>query len=106
MGRNCTYIKVNVRGVFSIMAKLIILHLLILSTPFIIMGFFYIMSGRSKELRNIPNIYGYKLLILGLSISIIIFYLNPILSGVSRDNNYTPPYIEDGKIISGNVDEN
>ena len=45
-------------------------------------------------------------LLLGLSISIIIFYLNPLLSGVSRDNNYTPPYIEEGKIISGNVSEN
>ena len=70
------------------------------------MSLFYIISGRSKALRDIPEVYGYKLLILGLSISIIIFYLNPILSGISRDNNYTPPYIEDGKIVSGNVNEN
>ena len=88
------------------MARLLILHLLIISIPFILMGFFYIFSGRTSELKNIPRIYGYKLLILGLSISIIIFYLNPLLSGVSRDNNYTPPYIEEGKIISGNVSEN
>ena len=70
------------------------------------MGIFYIFSGRTNELKNIPRIYGYKLLILGLFISIIIFYLNPIMSGVSKDNNYTPPYIEEGKIISGNVTEN
>ena len=88
------------------MAKLIILHLLILSTPFILIGLFYIFSGRTGELKNIPKVYGYKLLILGLSISIIIFYLNPIFSGVSRDNNYAPPYIEEGKIISGKVSEN
>ncbi|MAT22455.1 MAG: hypothetical protein CML86_03005 [Rhodobiaceae bacterium] len=88
------------------MAKLIILHLLILSIPFVFTGLFYILSGRVNDLKKIPKVYGYKLLILGLSISILIFYLNPILSGVSRDNNYTPPYLEDGKIISGNVNEN
>ena len=88
------------------MAKLIILHLLILSIPFVFMGLFYILSDRVNDLKKIPKVYGYKLLILGLSISILIFYLNPILSGESRDNNYTPPYLEDGKIISGNVNEN
>ena len=87
------------------MIKLLIFHFLILICPFIIIGFYYCIIGRYSRLKEIPNLYGYKLTIIGLFISITIFYLNPILSDSSVDNNYTPPYMEDGNIISGSVKE-
>lgn len=87
------------------MIKLLIFHLLILICPFIMLGFYYCLVGKYSKLNEIPNRYGYELAIFGLFISITIFYLNPILSDSSIDNNYTPPYMENGRIISGSVKE-
>ena len=44
-------------------------------------------------------------LIIGLSISIILFYINPIFSGKNIDESYSPPYIKNGEIISGTIQE-
>ncbi|MDG2187740.1 MAG: hypothetical protein P8K09_05715 [Hyphomicrobiales bacterium] len=87
------------------MIKLLVFHILILICPFFIISIFYCLIGKYSKLREIPDRYGYKLLVLGLFISITIFYLNPILSGSSVDNNYIPPYMEGGKIISGTIKE-
>ena len=83
------------------MLKLIIFHILILIVPFLSVGIFLLIIGKYSELFIYFKKYGYWLIIIGLTISITIFYLNPIFSKSSRDSSYIPPYLEDGSIISG-----
>jgi hypothetical protein len=87
------------------MIKLIIFHLFIVLTPFII---FYLINLFLPKRKNIKEIFIQKfstLLIIGLSISIILFYINPIFSGKNIDESYSPPYIKNGEIISGTIQE-
>tara|TARA_Y100000590_G_scaffold456226_1_gene606405 strand:- start:2478 stop:2741 length:264 start_codon:yes stop_codon:yes gene_type:complete len=87
------------------MFKLIIFHILILIVPFLSLGIILALLGKYSELRIFYKKYGYWLLIIGLTISITLFYLNPIFSKSSRDSSYVPPYLEDGSIISGSTQE-
>ncbi|NDD49145.1 MAG: hypothetical protein EBZ28_04710 [Alphaproteobacteria bacterium] len=87
------------------MIKLIIFHLFLILTPFII---FYLLNSLLPNRKNTKEIFTQKfstLLIIGLSISIILFYINPIFSAKNIDKSYSPPYIKNGEIISGTIQE-
>ncbi len=74
-------------------------------TPFIV---FYLINFFLPKRKNTKDIFIQKfstLLIIGLSISIILFYINPIFSSKNIDKSYSPPYIKNGEIISGTIQD-
>jgi nitric oxide reductase large subunit len=87
------------------MFKIIILHLLLAVLPLFSYIIYLYLRYQNININRFNKKTTYILIVSGLLSAITLFYTTALMYGSDASSTYTPPYIINGTIVSGEVNE-
>ena len=87
------------------MFKIIILHFMLAVLPLTIYVIYLYIKYQDININNFDKKITDILIVIGLLSAITLFYMTALMYGSDANSTYSPPYMLNGTIISGEVNE-